>query len=379
MTGALVPLIQADLGLSGGRMGLILGAWQLLYIGTSIPAGRAIDRFGVRRALIVSMTLIVASGLMRAAATGFASLFAAVALMGFGAPIISAGAPKVAASLFEGAERRRAVAVYSTAPAFGSMLGLALPTNVIGPLVDQQWRAIMLVSSALAAMALVGWLVASRHVDSVIVPGQGPDLSQYRSIAAIPVVRYILALSVLTFFFTHGIGQWLVGIMAASGWTDRQAGLLAALSGLGALVVSFLLPRVATAALRPWLMTGSLLLGAVVLPLLLSDTAAVSITGLVLLSPVRAALIPLYMLTLMDHADVGPERMAAATGLFFTTAQLGGVSGPAVTGLASDISGGFALPLVIHIAVMCCLAVVIAVGYRRVAPLQIETDDGADD
>ncbi len=42
-TGALVPQIQADLELSDGQMGAVLGAWQLVFIGASIPAGRIIE------------------------------------------------------------------------------------------------------------------------------------------------------------------------------------------------------------------------------------------------------------------------------------------------------------------------------------------------
>jgi predicted MFS family arabinose efflux permease len=365
-TGALVPLIQADLGLSDGRMGLVLGAWQLLYIVTSIPAGRLIDRFGARRALIVCMVVMLASGLLRAAAVGFTTLFLAVGLMGVGAPIISAGAPKVAASLFEGSARRRAVAVYSTAPALGAMLGLALPTNVIGPLVDQRWRPITVVITVAAGASLLVWLAVSRRLDEVMVPGGGPELSDYRSIAALPVVRYVLGLSVLTFFFIHGVGQWLVGIMASSGWTDSQAGLLAALAGFGALSAGFAVPRMATPARRPALIIGSLLLGAAALPLLVSTSGPVVVAGLAGMSPARSALMPLYMLTLMDHPDVGPERMAAATGLFFTTAQFGGVAGPATTGFLSDLSGGFGLPLAVHSGVMVVTAIAVGLQYRRV-------------
>ena len=364
-TGALVPWIQADLGLTDSEMGLVLGAWQLVYIGASIPAGRIIDRFGIRRALLASMTVMLASGLGRAAGAGFPSLFAAVALLGAGAPIISAGAPKVAASLFEGAERRLAVAVYSTAPALGTMLGLALPTNVIGPLVGEDWRAVMVVVTAIAAIALVAWAAAARGLDGVLVPGAGPGLGQYRAIARTPVVRFVLALSIVTFFFVHGIGQWLVAILADAGWSSQQAGLLAALGSAGGLAASFALPRAATPSRRPALMIGALLAGAGSLAFLQAGSLVVVVPAVLVATAARSALMPVYVLTLMDHPAVGPERIAAATGLFFTTAQIGGVTGPAVTGLLSDLSGGFAMPLAVHAVVMVGVALAIAVGYRR--------------
>ncbi len=364
-TGALVPLIKADLELSDSQMGLVLGAWQLIYIVASVPGGRVIDRFGARRALTASMVVMLASGLGRALANDMVVLFGSVALLGVGAPIISIGAPKVAASLFEDRDRRTAVAVYSTAPAIGSVLGLALPTNVIGPLVDQNWRTIMVVISALAALALLVWVGVSRGLDSVLTPGGGPDLSSYRAIARTPVVRFVLVMSILNFFYVHGLGQWLVAILNEAGWTSQEAGLWAAFGTAGGLVAIFLLPRIATPSRRPWLMVGSLVIGAISVNALQVESAPVLIPALLGSMLARSALMPLLVLTLMDHRDVGPERIAAATGLFFTTAQIGGVTGPAATGLLSDLSGGFTVPLLAHSAVMLFVAASIAVGYRR--------------
>ena len=364
-TGALVPLIQPDLGLTDGEMGLVLGAWQLLFIGSSIPAGRIIDRFGIRRALLGSMAVMLASGLGRAVAHDFATLFAAVALFGVGAPIVSTGAPKVAASLFDGSRRRTAVAVYSTAPGIGGVLGLVLPTNVIGPLVGQNWRSVMVVITAVAAVALVMWAVASRGLDSVMAPGGGPDLSQYRAIARTPVVRFVLALSIVNFFTVHGVGQWIVAILTDAGWTSQEAGLWAAFGTAGGLVASFVLPRAASSRLRPYLMVGSLVLGAGSLFFLQSTSVAVLIPAVLVAMMARSALMPLFSLTLMDHPDVGPEKIAAATGLFFTMAQIGGVAGPAATGFLSDRTGGFTVPLLVHSGLMLGIAVAIGVGYRR--------------
>ena len=50
--GSLPPLVGSvtgDLALSSTQMGLVLGAWQLMYIGTATPLGALVDRFGARR------------------------------------------------------------------------------------------------------------------------------------------------------------------------------------------------------------------------------------------------------------------------------------------------------------------------------------------
>ena len=74
--GSLPPLVGAvtsDLVLSSTQMGLVLGAWQLIYIGTASPLGAVVDRFGVRRSMAVGLAVVWISLLLRAAAVGRSS------------------------------------------------------------------------------------------------------------------------------------------------------------------------------------------------------------------------------------------------------------------------------------------------------------------
>ena len=54
-----MPSIRADLDLSRGEMGLVLGAWQLAYIAASVPAGRVIDRIVVRVPIFGPLVLLI--------------------------------------------------------------------------------------------------------------------------------------------------------------------------------------------------------------------------------------------------------------------------------------------------------------------------------
>src|SRR2546430_6693371 len=69
MVGAsLSPLIRPvseELGLSRTSMGSILGAWPFIYLFVAIPAGAAIDRFGLKRSLLVGISFIALSQLLR--------------------------------------------------------------------------------------------------------------------------------------------------------------------------------------------------------------------------------------------------------------------------------------------------------------------------
>jgi len=373
-TAALVPLIQDDLDLSTSEMGLVLGAWQFVFIGASIPAGRAIDRLGPRRALTIALLIIVASGLGRALAPDLLSLIIAAGLLGVGAPLVSVGAPAVAATLFSGRRRRSAVAVYSTAPATGRMLGLFLPGAVLGRFVDD-WRTIAFIMALLAAAALLVWIPASRRLDEVMIPGSGPVLADYVQIAKVPLVRLILILATLSFFFVHGVGQWLVAIIVSTGRSVSEAGLWATYAAAMSLVVSLIIPQLARPRWRRWLLAGAALVGVVALQGLTSSSPLVMGTSLTIMAWTRSGLVPVFVLLMMDSSEVGPRRTAAATGLFFTFAQIGGVAGPAVTGLLAQGSGStssnqaevanFDDALMAHSVVLAVIAVVVVVGVGR--------------
>lgn len=112
----LVAPIMLDLGLSYTQMGVIAGAWQLVYIFTAQPLGLLIDRLGVYMSLLLEGAIISASSLLRAPAGGFWGLFASVALFGVGGPMVSIGTPKLVSVWFSGEERGTASGTRALGP-----------------------------------------------------------------------------------------------------------------------------------------------------------------------------------------------------------------------------------------------------------------------
>ena len=158
----LVAEISADLNLSRSQMGVVLGAWQLVYIGSAIPLGILLDRTGVRRGLMFAFIMIAVSVALRSQAEGYASLFLAVAVFGLGGPLVSVGAPKTISLWFEGKGRGMAMGIYMTAPMLGSMAGLSLTNGLFMPLMDGNWRAVMLLYAGfIVVSSLVWWLITA--------------------------------------------------------------------------------------------------------------------------------------------------------------------------------------------------------------------------
>ena len=357
----IVGEVRADLGLSRGGMGLALGAWQLVYIATAPPAGRVVDRLGLRRSLAIGALVILASGLARASAGGLVGFWSAIALFGIGGPLISAGAPKVVSTWFSDEhERRFAVGAYNTAPVLGGMATLVLSNSVFMPLTGS-WRLTVAFESAAMLVAVTAWLVVTRRKPpTAAMPAPGDGSGGLRSLLADPRVRTVLVLALGFFFIAHGLDGWLPSVLREhNGFSPMAAANWTAVSGAVGIVTSLTLPRRATRARLPILMAGTLvvvalgLMAVVVAPTFLVPVPMVAIG-------VRYALIPLTIVTLMDSPAVGPRNMGQAFGLFFAVAEVGGVTGPLIVGRVADTAVGFGGALVLVGAV--CVLMLVAVA-----------------
>ena len=103
----LVPYITDDLNITYKEMGLILGAWQFIYIFTALPAGLFVDKYGLKISIFLSAIIIAISLFSRGLSDNFYNMWIAVALFGIGGPLISVSAPK--ASTLWANQKNRAI------------------------------------------------------------------------------------------------------------------------------------------------------------------------------------------------------------------------------------------------------------------------------
>ena len=356
----LVSEISGDLGVSNSTMGLILGAWQLTYIAAALPLGSLLDRTGVALGLMVSAAVMALSLALRGAAESEWTLFAAVCVFGLGGPLISVGAPKLIALWFTGASRGMAMGIYMTGPALGGITAFSLANPVLLPMTGS-WRGVMWFLAACVLSAGVIWWLISRHPEMRKRDGKISGLSKagslvaFREIAGIRTVQIVLLMSIGIFTLNHGLNNWLPEILRAKGMSATDAGYWASIPTIVGVIGALTIPRFATPERRIPIMFA--LFAAVLIATLLLHLAPGTglATGLILQGIARSSMMTVAILLLMEAPGVPPERAGMAGGMFFTVAEIGGVSGPVAIGLSSDASGGFALPLMICSGVACTL------------------------
>lgn len=336
-----IPIIE-DLEMTYTQMGLVLGAWQLIYIITAYPLGTLVDSFGVKKSLLIGIFLIWMSLVLRGLSGNFLMLFLSVALFGFGGPIISIGAPKVISIWFSGNQRGIAAGVYTTGPLIGASLALATAASWVMPLTGS-WRGISLIYGAIVLLTMILWGLFSRDVDSDRDGlEQTSILVVLNNLIRIRNVQIIMVLAIAAFFLNHGLNNWLPTLLQEKSMTLSEAGFWTSVSTLIGVIGLAIVPSIARFGYRVISLCILFTIASMTTFCLAVFTDMPLLTVLLLSSIVRAPIMPVLTLVLMETPGVGSSRMGAAGGLFFAAAEIGGFGGPLLLGFIRDLAGSIA-------------------------------------
>ncbi len=233
VTATLAPTFSAELGLSAGELGLLAGAYFLGFALMQLPLGRALDRYGPRRVLMLFLTLAVIACAAFALARDFASLLAARALIGVGVSACLMAPLTAYRRHISPAAQQRANSWMLMTGSLG-MLASTLPVQWLLPALG--WRGLFWWVAGLLALATM--LIASVVPRDPATPlsADTPVLG-YREIFRHP---YFVRLAPMAFFVYGGL--LAVQSLWAGPWLTDVAGYSAAeaASGLFAINLSML-------------------------------------------------------------------------------------------------------------------------------------------
>jgi EmrB/QacA subfamily drug resistance transporter len=144
-----LPSIDADLGFSAGGLQWVMSAYMLSFGGLLLLGGRAADLLGRRRLFVVGVGLFALASLGAGLAGSAGTLIGARALQGVAAAIMTPTAQSILMATFrEGAERNKALGVWTSTGAIGGTAGWL----VGGPITDGLgWEWIFLINLPVAA------------------------------------------------------------------------------------------------------------------------------------------------------------------------------------------------------------------------------------
>jgi MFS family permease len=330
----MLPIWQAEFGLSYAELGLLRGIFAGAMATLQIPSGWFGGRIGTAPLLTAGTALVGLGYCLAGASSGVAMLAVALLIGGIGASTQHPLAAALVARAFSGARSLKALGTYNFAGDIGKM---TLPAAAGLLLVWMPWRPTVALLGVLGMAAAVGIFlltprIAETEVAKTVEPGSGASRGGGR--LAFPVLLLIgifdsgTRMAFLTFLpfllVTKGASVTTVGLALT---------LVFAGGAAGKLVCAFLGARLGVIA-TVWItegMTTLTILALLPLPLegalLLLPVIGVALNGT---SSVLYGSVP----TLVE-----PARRTQAFGIFYTGTIGSGALAPAIYGLLGDSFG----------------------------------------
>ena len=353
----IVPFITEDLDISYKQMGLILGAWQFIYIFFALPAGFIIDKYGLKISIFSAALIIALSLVFRSFSNNFYQMWIAVALFGIGGSLISIGAPK-ASSLWKNQKYRAiSIGILITGPMVGSIVSLLVMNSLFMPLFNNDWKYIYILYSLIPLISGFIWLVIFNK-NKINYKIDKPHFNIYKSISVFKLIitkkRFILLLILGTcsMLLVHGITGWLPKILSTKEISIKLSSYLAAIPLIIGIFSALIIPRFSNNKIRIKILTFLFINAAIALSMIQSSNHNIYIIGITLLGISTGSFIVLLLNHLTETKDISYENIGIASGLFFSVIEIGGVLGPFIIGLIYDYSNNFNTALSFYIIII---------------------------
>ena len=388
-----LPTIGRKLHFSQGSLLWVVTAYELAYGGFLLLGGRAADLLGRRRMIIAGLTVFTAASLGASLAHSEAVLIAARAVQGLGAATFLPAALSTVRNMFtEGAARNKALGIWGALAALGATAGLVfgglltryagwqyvfwlnVPVGTVALLLIRRvvpdsrievtkrqydplgavavTAALVLLAYAIAQAPQVGWS-AGRTVAELAIGvallgvfvaiesrGQAPlmplRILRLQTLAGANAVGFLLGASFYAFIF---IGT--LYMQQVLGYSALKGGLAWAIAGTASMLFAGISQLLVTKGSAKLVMAlGMACVGAGTLWLTQAPEHGVfwaNLFGPVLVGCGMGTAFSFIPISIAALAGVGENEAGVASGLIYTSQELGGALGIAI---ASSIAAG---------------------------------------
>jgi len=359
---SVAPLLgdmREELGTSATWAGLLTTMPGLCFAAAGLTAPRLSSRFGLGRVISAALVVLTAGLVLRTVdgphvvigATLLAC--AGIALINVLIPVVIKGSFPTRVGLMTG--------IYTAALQGGGALGSAVTPGLEEPLGG--WRMALAAWAAIAVLALLAWLPASRrHRSSWAVSTEltGKPRSLLRSRLAWTVTLFFGCQA----FMAYIVMGWLPQIFIDNGIDKVQAGILVGLVSLIGVPVSLIISPLAARATHQsgWIVALGVLGFAGAVGLLVAPAAAPWVWSVLIGVGMSAFSLALTVIALRAR---NAEDTAQLSGMVQGFGYLFAGLGPFLFGLLHDVSDGWTIPFAMFLAVYVVQIVAGAVAGRN--------------
>jgi MFS family permease len=356
------PQMTADLGLSNTQFGLAISAFSYPYALFQLIGGWVSDRFGPRRALMLSGVLVCVATLCTGLVGGLSSLIAARIVLGFGEGSAFPTATRALSVWLPRARWGFAQGITHAASRLGNAL---TPSLIAGLMVYTSWRGSFLAMGLLGLgwVALWWWLFRDDpRQHKGLTPGERAMLPPLREAgakaASVPwfkLARRMLPVTAVDFCYGWTLWvflTWLPSFFFKSFHLDLKHSalfssgvLLGGVVGdsVGGWISDWLYRRTGSlqVARRNLIVAGMLGAFCFLIPVVLTHeltTVAICLSAACFFSELVVA--PIWSVPM----DIAPHYAGSASGMMNFGFGIAGILSPVVFGRLVDVTGSWAIP-----------------------------------
>ena len=369
------PAIQSDLKLSNTELGFALSAFAYPYTLFQLFGGFLGDRFGARRTLSISLTIVCIATALTGAVGGIATLFATRVLLGLGE---GAALPTATHAMSSWTPAARWGFAQGITHSFARLGNFATPVIVAGLIGWASWRAsfYILAGISLVWMSIWGWYFRDSPADHPGVTREDLALLPRRASKGekqqVPwpqLARAILPASAVD--FCYGWTLWLFLTWIPSFFVQNyqldlgRSALFSSgvfLGGFvgdtaGGLASDFILRRTGKLGLarKSVIIVGFLGACAAFIPVVLVHDLVISAVCLSLAFFFAEMIVaPIWAVPM----DIAPGHAGTASGMMNFGSALAGIVSPVFFGYVLDLTGTWTVPFLASILLLLLGAVI---------------------
>jgi predicted MFS family arabinose efflux permease len=356
--GSLAPILADELALDYAAIGTLIGLYLLPGVVIALPGGVLMQRFGAIAIALAGLAAMAAGGALMGASASFLPMAAGRLVSGTGAVLFNVAVTKMTADWFAGREIVTAMSTLIASWPFGIAVGLV----AFVPLASAYgWPAVMYAGAACALAGLALIALAYRSP-----PGAATNELAKIELNLTPR-EWLLVLIAGAAWGTFNVAyialvSFAPGLFAARGYSLGEASALVSVLGWSLIASIPLAGYLVEASRRPYAITAAgLALSALSVAFLTTEFAPLAVFALV-------ALIigwPAGQLMALPAQALRPESRAPGMGVFYTCYYAGMALLPGLAGMARDLTGSPAAPVLFAAAMMLMTLVGLA-GFAAV-------------